>query len=215
MMHVILYVKMGSSQADKAANHERIVSAAARRIRRDGFDGVGVAELMHEVGMTHGGFYRHFDSRDDLVVEAVGAALADGSRRTDAAAALGGIPALTAIIDGYLSQLHRDKPETGCAVAALPGDVSRSEDPAREAYAAQVERYVDLLVDLIPGADPRGRRDDALLTLAALVGALSMARAVDGGELSDELLAGTARALHRYLLDGVGSPAAPPEKEAL
>jgi TetR/AcrR family transcriptional regulator, transcriptional repressor for nem operon len=192
---------MGSSQADKAASHERIVSAAARRIRRDGVDGVSVAELMNEVGMTHGGFYRHFDSRDDLVAEAIDAALAHGSRRTNAAAAIGGIPALTAIIDGYLSQLHRDKPETGCAVAALPGDVSRSGSRLREAYASQVQSYLDVLTDLLAGDDPGARRDDALLALSALVGALSMARAVDGHELSDELLAGTARGLRRHFVD--------------
>ena len=77
---------MGSSQADKAASHERIVKAAAARIRRDGVDSVSVAELMREAGLTHGGFYRHFGSRDDLVAEAIEAALAQGSERVQAAA---------------------------------------------------------------------------------------------------------------------------------
>ena len=189
---------MGSSQADKATSHQRIVTAAAGRIRRDGLDGVSVSELMHEAGLTHGGFYRHFNSRDDLVAEAVDAALADGSRRTAAAADVGGLPALTAIIDGYLSQLHRDKPETGCAVAALPADVSRGEPRVRDAYAAQVQRYLDLLADLVPGSEPYASREDALLTLSALVGALSMARAINEPELSDEILTGTANALHRH-----------------
>jgi TetR/AcrR family transcriptional repressor of nem operon len=190
---------VGSSQADKAASHGRIVKAAAARIRRDGIGGVSVSELMNEAGLTHGGFYRHFSSRDDLVAEAVDAALAHGSRRTDAAASIGGVPALTAIIDGYLSQLHRDKPEAGCAVAALPADVSRSSSRTRQAYGRQVQRYVDLLVDLIPAAEPEAKRDEALLTLAALVGALSMARAVNEAALSDEILSRTARALRRHV----------------
>jgi TetR/AcrR family transcriptional regulator, transcriptional repressor for nem operon len=192
---------MGSSQADKAASHERIVTAAAARVRRDGVAGISVAELMSEAGLTHGGFYRHFASRDELIAEAVEAALAHGSRRTDAAAELGGIPALTAIIDGYLSQLHRDKPESGCAVAALPSDVARGDQRTRDAYTAQVQRYLDLLDALLPEDDRGVRRDDALLTLAALVGAVSLARAVADGELSDEILAGTAHALRRQLID--------------
>lgn len=186
---------MGSSQADKAASHERIVKAAAARVRRDGIGGVSVTELMNEAGLTHGGFYRHFNSRDELITEAVDAALAHGSRRSDAAAKIGGLPALEGIIDAYLSRLHRDKPETGCAVAALPADISRSGARTREAYGQQVRRYIDLLEDLIPSGDPDAKQDEAFLILAALVGAVSMARAVNDAELSDEILARTARAL--------------------
>jgi TetR/AcrR family transcriptional repressor of nem operon len=185
---------MGNSQADKAANHERIVRTASARIRRDGIDAASVAELMAEAGLTHGGFYRHFDSRDELVAEAVESALAHGSRRTNAAAETGGSAALSAIIDGYLSRLHRDKPESGCAVAALPTDIVRSSNPrAREAYSRQVRSYIDVLA----GLTPSGNSDDAHLVLATLVGALALARAVDNPALSDELLESTARALHR------------------
>ena len=184
---------MGRSQADKAANHDRIVRTASARIRRDGIDGVGVAELMAEAGLTHGGFYRHFESRDELMAEAVESALAHGSKRTNAAAETVGSAALRAIIDGYLSRLHRDKPETGCAVAALPTDIVRSNPRAREAYSRQVRSYIDLLAGLTADGD----RDDAHLILATLVGALALARAVDDPALSDELLETTARALHR------------------
>jgi TetR/AcrR family transcriptional regulator, transcriptional repressor for nem operon len=186
-------LSMGSSQADKAANHERIVETASARIRRDGIDRASVAELMAEAGLTHGGFYRHFESRDELVAEAVESALAHGSKRTIAAAETGGSAALAAIIDGYLSRLHRDKPETGCAVAALPTDILRGNPRAREAYSRQVRSYIDLLAGLTPSGNP----DDAHLVLAALVGALALARAVDDPALSDELLESTPRALHR------------------
>ena len=126
---------------------------------------------------------------------AVEAALAHGSRRAEAAAQLGGPEALAMAIDAYLSPLHRDKPETGCAVAALPTDIARSSQRAREAYTAQVRRYLDLYVELTPGDDP----DDPPLILAALVGAIALARAVNDPALSDEILDKVARALNRHV----------------
>jgi TetR/AcrR family transcriptional repressor of nem operon len=185
---------MGSSQADKAASHERIVTAASRRIRRDGIDNVSVSELMNEAGLTHGGFYRHFDSRDELVAEAIAAALAQGSRRVDAASERGQPATLAAIVDGYLTPQHRDKPETGCAVAALPTDIARADARARAAYSRQVRSYIELLTELTPAGDA----DEAQLILAALVGALVLARAVDDRALSDEILSSVARALHHH-----------------
>src|SRR5580704_5075190 len=198
---------VGSSQADKAASHQRIVTAAAARIRRAGVDGLSVADLMREAGLTHGGFYRHFDSRDDLVAEAVEAALAHGSKRAEAAARQGGPEALAATIDVYLSPLHRDKPETGCAVAALPADIARSSERARAAYTAQVRRYLDLLAGLTPAGDP----DDPYLILATLVGAVALARAVDDPGLSDQILERTARTLHQHV-QGNGPPSRQPSE---
>jgi TetR/AcrR family transcriptional regulator, transcriptional repressor for nem operon len=189
---------VGSSQADKAASHERIVKAASGRMRRDGIDSVSVADLMSEAGLTHGGFYRHFDSRDDLVAEAIDAALAQGSKRIHTDAKLGGSKALAAIIDGYLSGLHRDKPEIGCAVAALPSDIARTDSRARAAYSRQVRRYIELLAELTPD------RDQAQLILAALVGAIMLARAVDDRGLSDEILDNVGRALRRHANDMQG-----------
>jgi TetR/AcrR family transcriptional repressor of nem operon len=186
---------VGSSQADKAASHERIVRVASRRIRCDGVANVSVSELMNEAGLTHGGFYRHFDSRDELVAEAVADALAQGSQRVQASTELGQPAALAAIIDGYLSRLHRDKPATGCAVAALPTDIARTDARARAAYTRQVHSYLNLLTELTPARD----RDEAHLILATLVGALVLARAVDDHALSNEILDSTARALHRHL----------------
>jgi TetR/AcrR family transcriptional repressor of nem operon len=186
---------VGSSQADKAASHERIVKAASRRVRRDGIGNISVAELMKQAGLTHGGFYRHFDSRDDLVAEAIAEALAQGSQRVRASAELSNPAALTAIVDGYLSRVHRDKPETGCAVAAVPTDIVRCGAPARAAYSRQVLSYIELLTELTPDRDP----DQAHLILAALVGAIVLARAVDDRGLSDEILERVAGALHSYV----------------
>ncbi|HEY2004979.1 MAG TPA: TetR/AcrR family transcriptional regulator [Solirubrobacteraceae bacterium] len=186
---------MGSSQADKAASHERIVKAASRRVRRDGIGNISVAELMKQAGLTHGGFYRHFDSRDELVAEAIAEALAQGSQRVRASAELSNPAALAAIVDGYLSRVHRDKPETGCAVAAVPTDIVRCGAPARAAYSRQVLSYIQLLTELTPDRDP----DQAHLILAALVGAIVLARAVDDRGLSDEILERVAGALHSYV----------------
>lgn len=186
---------MGNSQAGKAASHDRIVKAAAARMRRDGINGVGVSDLMNEAGLTHGGFYRHFDSRDDLVAEAVECGLAQGSEHALALARRGGMPALNAFIDAYLSESHRDSPETGCAVVALAEDVARAGSRPRSAYARQVGDYIDVLAGLLPGADPVADRQRATLILSALVGAVSMARAVDDVELSRQILDQTATAL--------------------
>jgi TetR/AcrR family transcriptional repressor of nem operon len=103
-----------------------------------------------------------------------------------------------------VSKAHRDTPQVGCAVAALPADVSRSGSRARHAYSRQVRRYIDRLVGLIRHADPDTKRDEAILTLSALVGAVAMARAVDDQELSDEILARTANALHRRAHEAAG-----------
>lgn len=189
---------MGSSQADKAASHDRIVKAAAARIRSDGIDGVSVSDLMSEAGLTHGGFYRHFNSRDELVVEAMEAALADGSKAAAAASQLGEGRGLAAVIGGYLSKAHRDHPEAGCAVAALPTDVVRATPDARAAYTSQVRRYLDLLAAL----DPNHDSDQAQLTLAALVGGVLLARAVDDQGLSDEILESVVRGLRAGVRPG-------------
>jgi TetR/AcrR family transcriptional repressor of nem operon len=186
---------MGSSQADKAASRDRIVDTAAARMRRSGINGVGVAELMQEAGMTHGGFYRHFKSRDDLVSAAVERALALGSARTVDAASQGGKRAFEAIVDDYLSSAHRAAPEAGCAVAGLAEDISRADDRTRSAYGHQVEQYLELLAGLTPSSDAAADRRRACLVLSALVGALAMARAVGDVELSDDILSDTARAL--------------------
>ena len=127
---------MGTSQAAKAATHDRILDIAAARIRRDGIDGLTVAELMNEAGLTHGGFYRHFDSREQLVAEA--AQRADqGSAWTIAAGQVGGQPGFAALIDGYLSTRHRDHPEAGCGVAGVAADAAALAAQRRPATAVR------------------------------------------------------------------------------
>src|SRR6476661_9922243 len=128
---------MGHSRAHKREHHETIVGVAASRFREDGVDRVGVAALMHHAGLTHGGFYRHFESRDELVVEAVERALNDGGQAMAAVAESPHDP-LAAVIDAYLSIAHRDNLGTSCAVTTLAGDVARSNARARAAYTDPV-----------------------------------------------------------------------------
>src|SRR6266852_897773 len=110
---------MGYSKAQKAKTHERIVKLASRRFREEGLAGVGIAELMKEAGLTVGGFYKHFDSRDDLVAEALSSAFGGWKRRVDAATSGGRAGSYAKLIDEYLNEVHRDNPGTGCAFSAL------------------------------------------------------------------------------------------------
>ncbi len=174
---------MGHSQADKTATHERIVQVAAKRFREAGLEGVGVADVMKEAGLTVGGFYRHFDSRDALVTEAIAAAFEAWRGQL---AAAGPAPSLEALLNAYLSEAHRDAPGTGCALAALAGDVARSGPEPRVLYTEQVQRSLAGMVARFgDAAESRGR---AVLTLSAMVGALTLSRAVSDPALSREIL---------------------------
>src|SRR3984957_13143517 len=122
---------MRHSKAEKAKTHKRIVAIASRRFREEGLAGIGIANLMKEAGLTVGGFYKHFKSRDALVAEAVGSSL--GMWKDQLAAAAAGGPPLTyeSLVDDYLSEAHRNHPGTGCPISALAGDLARSDERTR------------------------------------------------------------------------------------
>jgi TetR/AcrR family transcriptional regulator, transcriptional repressor for nem operon len=194
---------MGRSKAEKAESHERIVQLAAARFRELGVDGIGVADLMKQAGLTHGGFYRHFESREALVAEGVERALRDGAQGAFDAEAGGKLERkalLFALIDWYLGTAHRDGLATSCAVASLAADVSRSGERSRAAYTNQVAAYLDLFVRLMDGDEPRKlKRQKAVAGWATLVGAVSMARAVNDDKLSREILKTAADGLKAQL----------------
>jgi TetR/AcrR family transcriptional regulator, transcriptional repressor for nem operon len=192
---------MGTSRAAKAASHDRILDIAAARIRRDGIGSLAVAELMKEAGLTHGGFYRHFDSREHLVAEAAQRALSQGSEWTIAAGQLGGPRGFTALVDGYLSTWHRDHPESGCGVAGVAADAARDGGPARASYTRQVQECLAVLAGLTGSPDRQAAEREAVLTLSALVGAISIARAVDDPGLSEQVMASAAAALKQCILN--------------
>jgi TetR/AcrR family transcriptional repressor of nem operon len=192
------------SQQEKAKSHERIVDIAATRVRESGTTAPSVAEIMQAAGLTHGGFYKHFDSRDDLIAEAVKRSFAESQTAT-AAVIDGAQDPLGAFVDWYVSADHRDDPGSGCGVVALGGEVARSDPRVRAAYTDQVKVYLAQLERLIgdrqPGqsadadADSGEARRQAAVMLSTLVGAVLISRAVDDPALSDEIIADVRAAL--------------------
>jgi TetR/AcrR family transcriptional regulator, transcriptional repressor for nem operon len=196
---------MGHSKAEKAKTHKRIVAIASKRFREEGLAGVGIADLMKEAGLTVGGFYKHFDSRDDLVAEAVGSALGAWKRQVDAAASGGPPVTYESLVDDYLSEAHRNQPGTGCPVVALAGDIARSDKRTRALVTRQIREDIELLATLVReanGNDKGGAREGAILGYCALVGALSVARAASDDQLSREILKTVAQLLKDPLREG-------------
>lgn len=179
---------MGYSQASKAQTHERVVQAAAAQFRQHGIDGISLADLMKQLGLTHGGFYKHFESRDGLVAEAVDYALADSEQSMRDLLFKAGKPTLPRFVRTYLSEAHRDGRATGCALAALSGDVARNGEYLQLAMRSQIERNLEMLATALVGTPAEQRRDEALFILSALYGALTMARAAGDSALSREIL---------------------------
>jgi AcrR family transcriptional regulator len=169
----------------KEATHERIVATAARAIRRTGYGGTGVAEIMKEAGLTHGGFYAHFDSREAMLAEAADRAGADGmavlARVADAAPSE---RALEAMLRAYLSKQHVEGVETGCAIAALGSEMPRQAPKVRRAATRRIKEMIDLVARLSPDWGRPGAHERALVTVATALGALVLARAVDDPKLS-------------------------------
>jgi len=196
---------MGHSRAEKAKTHKRIVSIAAKKFREEGLAGVGIAELMKEAGLTVGGFYKHFNSRDDLVAEAVSSAFGGWKRRVEAAKTGGPSVSLAKLIDDYLSEVHRDNPGTGCAFSALAPEIARSDKRTRAVTSKQVRNDIQLIATLLPGEDKRTTRSQAILTFSALVGAMSLARAVSDEALSREILETVGEHLKRFASNQQGS----------
>ena len=170
----------------KEATHERIVETAARAIRRGGYRGAGVADIMKEAGLTHGGFYAHFESREGMLAEAADRAGAD------TVAFLAGVAAaappkqeLDAMLRAYLSKEHVESVETGCAVAALGSEMPRQAPKVRRAATHRIKEMIDLVARQLPDWGRPGAHERALVTVATALGALILARAVDDPKLSD------------------------------
>ena len=178
----------------KQETHERIVDVAARAIRRHGYAGVGVADVMKEAGLTHGGFYAHFDSRDALLVEALERAGRQSSEAVTRAAELRvgkGVSAFRALVEAYLGDEHLASLETGCPVAALACDMPRQSDAVREASAVRVRR----LVAGVQSALPHASRATASVVAGTLVGTLQLARALGANADGRALLSAARKTL--------------------
>ncbi len=169
---------------DKAAeNRERIVDTASRLFREKGFDGVGVDAIMNGAGLTHGGFYGHFGSKDDLAAEAIARALERSDEKQSRYANL------TDLVSEYLSERHCADRANGCAIAALGADMARRRDGVRRGLTKHVRGQLDRFTHLLGNGAAERRRKRAIATLAGMVGALTLARGVDDPALSKEILA--------------------------
>jgi AcrR family transcriptional regulator len=185
---------VSSQPSRKEATHERILETASRAIRRAGYAGVGVADIMKEAGLTHGGFYAHFASRDAMLAEAVARAGRDSAAKIASRAALArdtGVSALRALVESYLSDRHLAAPETGCAVAALLAEMPRQAPAVRQASR---ERVLGLLAAVQQALPPQATPAQAQTVTATLVGAIQLARALDATQ-GKALLANTRQAL--------------------
>jgi len=185
---------MTSAPSRREITHERIVEVAARALRRNGFAGVGVADVMKQAGLTHGGFYAHFESREALLAEAIErAGRESGGRmreRVDACVARGE-SGLRAVIENYLSEAHLTGAESGCVVAALSSEMPRQS----AAVAAPAVNRVRKLIALVQHAMPQGSKEQAMVIASTLVGTLQLARALGANAQGKALLAASRDAL--------------------
>jgi TetR/AcrR family transcriptional regulator, transcriptional repressor for nem operon len=195
---------MRYSKEHKQETHERIVKRAAVRLREKGAHGIGVADLMKEAGLTHGGFYAHFDSREALVIEAIAHIMDKSTKRwRELAEQMPPERRLASIVDSYLSAAHRDDPGHGCAVPTLGAEIARESPKTRKAFAAKLEQMIDALASVIPDVSPKAARKQAIAILGTMMGTVVMSRIAGSGEFSDEILTAGREAL----LDRAAKPA--------
>jgi TetR/AcrR family transcriptional repressor of nem operon len=181
---------MRYSKEHKQETHARIVKKASVRLREKGAHGIGVADLMKEAGLTHGGFYAHFDSREALVIEAFGYAMDRANERWRKVAEQTPPERRFAnIVESYLTPVHRDDPGHGCAVPTLGAEIARESPKTRKAFAAKLEQMIDMIADQIVDVPRKTARKQATAALATMMGTLVLSRIAGNGVFSDEILA--------------------------
>jgi TetR/AcrR family transcriptional repressor of nem operon len=199
------------SAADKAETHERIIERASRAFREYG-SGVGIGDVMKELGLTHGGFYRHFQSKDDLLVAALARSLDDVAERFDtiAEAAPPG-KQLEAIITAYLSTEHLRHPETWCALATLAPDIGRQPTAIRKRVDSALQRYMVRMAKYMPGATDDERRRNFVILFSGMSGAMALTRACGDKDMRERVLS-TTRDYYLATFAGAPSPRGIPER---
>ena len=186
---------MHSHPTKKEVTHERILDAAARAIRRSGFEGVGVADVMKEAGLTHGGFYAHFESREAMLAEALSRAGSRGAASLAKRIEGGrkqGATTLRAMVEGYLSEAHLSGTEFGCPVAALASEMPRQSPELREASVRRVQSLVERVQQALPES---GAREQAMVIASTMVGALQLARVLGANAKGKAMLTAAREAL--------------------
>mgnify|MGYP003707173781 CR=1 FL=1 len=180
---------MRYSREHKQETHDRIVRKASVRLREKGAHGIGVADLMKEAGLTHGGFYAHFDSREALVIEAFAYAMDRSMEHwrkvADQTAPEKRLPLMA---ETYLTPQHRDDPGHGCSIPSLGAEIARESPKTRKAFAGKLDEMIEMMADHITGVPRKAARKQAIATLSTMAGTLLLARIAGSGELSDEVL---------------------------
>jgi TetR/AcrR family transcriptional repressor of nem operon len=172
------------------------VAVAARAIRRSGYDGTGVADIMKEAGLTHGAFYAHFESREAMLAEAADRAGAEAiAFTTNVIASASPEQSLQSLAAMYLSKAHVQGIETGCPISALGSEMPRQSPEVRRAATRRIKENIDLIARQLPSWGQPGAHEEALVLLASMVGALVLARAVDDSALSDAFCSATLKSL--------------------
>jgi len=182
-----MMVIMRYEKGRKESTRRRIIEVAAHSYRKQGLAGIGVADLMGEAGLSHGGFYSHFSSKDDLIREALTESFQRGQARWRQKLQEGG--GVESLIRSYLRTEHRDHPENGCAGACLAGELARQPQATREVFTASLTETLALLeAGLPPGGSRPARRKKAMAIFATMMGALQLARATSDPKQSDDML---------------------------
>jgi TetR/AcrR family transcriptional repressor of nem operon len=189
------------TKSRKDMTHRRIIETAGACFRRRGLSGIGIADLMKEAGLTHGGFYAHFASKDALVVEALRLASERFRHRVEEAAAEEG-EKLVAVAARYLTSRHREHPENGCSIATLGPELGRDSGAARQQFGANIEAALERMAECSAATDAQARRREATGTFAAMVGGLILSRGVEDPDAADRILADVRRFVQAALTSG-------------
>lgn len=200
---------MRVSRAQAQENRSAVIAAASRLFRERGFDGIGLADLMKAAGLTHGGFYKQFGSKEDLEVLASERALKGNADAWSSAVESAPDHPLAALIDLYLSDTHRESVGEGCAFAALGTDAARHGPALRQTFQQGLEAHLDVIDAALSAAPDEGTRDASIAVFSSMVGALLLARAVDDKALSERILKAAAQDI-RGRINADDAPSATP-----
>ncbi|KSV61098.1 TetR/AcrR family transcriptional regulator [Sinorhizobium sp. Sb3] len=197
---------MRVSRAQAEENRRTVIDVASRLFRERGFDGIGLNDLMKGAGLTQGGFYKQFESKDDLIAQASSKALESGVANWARVVSKAAGKPLRALLRFYLSDAHRHEKADGCALAALAPEAARRSPALRQAFEAGINSHLDILDGVVPPEPGKEVRDQSIVALSTMVGALVLSRAVDDEQLSNRFLKAAAESL---LADEGASQASP------
>ncbi|MEY9165479.1 TetR/AcrR family transcriptional repressor of nem operon [Sinorhizobium fredii] len=192
---------MRVSRAQAEANREAVINAASRLFREHGFDGIGLKDLMKGAGLTQGGFYKQFESKEDLAAQASRRAMEHATRRWSAVAAASPDP-LEALIELYLSIGHREEKSDGCPLAALGSDAARQSEEVRLPFQHGIQAHLQILDESMPAAESPKTYDKAMAMLSLMVGAVTISRILKDEEMSHRFLNAAADEVRRMASAG-------------